>query len=254
MARRTLDTQLQDILTLLLSLGHLVEQALGQVLDAVEHNDQAMCGLVIASDAFIDELRREVERLALRSLTLQQPLGVRDLRFLSSVTCIAGDLERIGDNAAGIAKLLIRMDPLRRSEGSPFSVQAATLPEETHAWAVSQAVTEPSIIEGVLALGQEARRALQATMMGLAQRDAPAARMVWHEDDVVDVRYHMVRHDIMRLFSGMHAISALEYDALVLQRVTYWLWIAHNLERVGDHCSTICKRMVFFLEGQTQIT
>ncbi len=254
MARRTLDTQLQDILTLLLSLGHLVEQALGQALDAVEHNDQAMCGLVIASDAFIDDLRREVERLALRSLTLQQPLGVRDLRFLSSVPSIAGDLERIGDNAAGIAKLLIRMDPLRRKDVRFLTVQATRLSGDTHRRASSHMVSETSIIQEVLALGQEARRMVQATINVLASNDAQEARRLWQEDDVIDVRYHMVRHDIMHLLSAMHAIPALEQDGLVLQRVTYWLWIAHNLERVGDHCSTICKRMVFFLEGQTEIT
>jgi len=254
MARRMLDTQLHDITARLLSLGTLADQALGQALTAVEHNDQALCGLVIGSDDSIDDLREEVERLALRSLMLQQPLGVRDLRFLSSIPSIAGDLERIGDNAAGIAKLLIRMDPLRPNEVHPLSVQASMLSEESHTKSVSHPVTETSIIEGVLALGQEARRVLQATVTGLACNDASATRTVWHEDDVVDVHYHMVRHDIMRLFSAVHAIPALEYDALVLQRVTYWLWIAHNLERVGDHCSSICTRIVFFLEGQSAMT
>ncbi len=251
MARRSLDKQLQDILSRLLSLGRLVDQALEQALDAIAHNDLALCGLVVSSDDVIDELRREVEGLALRTLTLQQPLGVRDLRFLSFVPSIAGELERIGDNAAGIAKLLIRMEPLRRARVLP--AQTDLFDQNTHTQTSSHMVAETSIIEGVLELGREARRVLQAMIDVLASQNAGEARRLWHEDDVVDVRYHMVRHEIMLLLSAVHAIPALEQDGLILQRVTYWLWIAHNFERVGDHCTNICERVVFFLEGQTKI-
>jgi len=51
------------------------------------------------------------------------------------------------------------------------------------------------------------------------------------------------------MLSGIHAIPALQQDGLAMQRMTYWLWIAHNLERVGDHCTNVCERIVFFLEG-----
>ena len=115
------------------------------------------------------------------------------------------------------------------------------------------AITETSLVSGLLDLGQEACRVLRGTMRAFAQSDAHAARTLWQEDDVVDVRYHLVRHDVMTMLTGTHAISALHQDALIMQRLTYWLWIAHNLERVGDHCTKICKRIVFFLEGETTI-
>jgi phosphate transport system protein len=54
----------------------------------------------------------------------------------------------------------------------------------------------------------------------------------------------------MAMMAGAHAIPALQSDSLVLQRVTYLLWIAHKLERVGDHCSNICERIVFIVEGE----
>ena len=83
--------------------------------------------------------------------------------------------------------------------------------------------------------------------------DVEAAKRIWEEDDVVDVRYHLVRHDLMALMTGARAIPALQSDALILQRVTYLLWIAHKLERVADHGSNICERIVFILEGEPRI-
>ncbi len=84
MARITLDTQLHEIRAKMNHLGSLVETALEQALQAVQNDDQALCGLVIASDSLVDDVRSEVERLAFQSLTLQQPLAGQDLRFLSS--------------------------------------------------------------------------------------------------------------------------------------------------------------------------
>jgi phosphate transport system protein len=114
-------------------------------------------------------------------------------------------------------------------------------------------ITEASIMRGMLELGREARRVLQGTMDAFAKSDAKAARYIWEEDDVVDVRYHMVRHDLMEMLEGARAIPALQIDSRILQRLTYMLWIAHKLERVGDHCSNICERIVFIVEGETSI-
>ncbi|HET8842740.1 MAG TPA: PhoU domain-containing protein, partial [Ktedonobacteraceae bacterium] len=114
-------------------------------------------------------------------------------------------------------------------------------------------VTETSIVAGLVTLGQEARRVLQGTMQAFVQNDTKAARVIWQEDDVVDVCYHLVRHDIMTMLTDIHAIPVLQQDALAMQRMTYWLWIAHNLERVGDHCTNVCERIVFSLEGDGRI-
>jgi phosphate transport system protein len=254
MARTRLDTQLQDLTTQIVKLGDLVNQSLGQSLAAVKQYDQALCGLVIASDETIDALRTDIEQKTFQALTLQQPLGGTDLRFLCSVPSIAGDLERMGDNAAGITKLLLRMAPLRGKESNGTPRETPALPHTRQPRTPSHMVSETSIIEGILSVGKEAQRVLQATMHAFVSKDAQTARTIWQEDDVVDVCYHMVRHDSMSLLSGIHAIAALQQDSLVLQRVTYWLWIAHNLERVADHCTTICERIVFILQGDATIT
>ena len=247
MARTVLDKELHELNAQIIQLGSLVDDALGKVLDALETGDVAMSGMVIEGDTIIDSLRAAIEEHTIRLLTLQQPLGGRDLRYLTSVLSIVSDLERTGDGAAGIAQNILRMAPLRSN--------AAQVKITTGVSSVGEngQITEASIMRGMLELGREARRVLQGTMDAFAKSDAKAARYIWEEDDVVDVRYHMVRHDLMEMLEGARAIPALQIDSRILQRLTYMLWIAHKLERVGDHCSNICERIVFIVEGETSI-
>ena len=251
MPRTTLDTELAELNTNITHLGTLVETALEQALQVIKTKDLATCGLVIASEAFVDETRVKIEQQAFRLLTMQQPLGSRDLRFITSSVVIAGDLERIGDGAEGIAQLIVRMmHPQQENQDEVVSASPSAAPLH----APLSSINEDTIVQGVLELGQEARRVLQGTIHAFSTRNTRAARYLWEEDDVVDVRYHMVRHDLMTMMEGEHAVPALTRDALILQRMTYYLWIAHNLERVADHCTNICERIVFFLEGDATIT
>jgi len=245
MARTILDKELHELNDQIIKLGALVDDALGTALEALETGDLAKSGMVIEADAIIDSLRAAIEEHTIRLLTLQQPLGGRDLRFLTSALSIAGDLERTGDGAAGIAQIILRMTPLRSSNGVKVHSQ-----EAGHD---GSEISEVSVLHGTLELGKEARRVLQGTMDAFARHDAAAARYIWEEDDVVDVRYHLVRHDLMTMLEGGQAIPALQSDSRILQRATYMLWIAHKLERVGDHCSNVCERIVFIVEGETSI-
>lgn len=247
MARTVLDKELQELDAQIIQLGQDVDNAFETVLKALETGDQAQAGMVIEADTIIDSLRMAIEEHTIRLLTLQQPLGGRDLRFLTSTLSIAGDLERAGDGAAGIAQIILRMTPLRGSPISHVAVQA------DGADGKEDQVTEASILHSMIELGREARRVLHGTMQAFANRDAKAARHIWEEDDVVDVRYHLVRHDLMALLEGARAIPALQDDPRILQRATYLLWIAHKLERVGDHCTNICERIVFIVDGETSI-
>lgn len=245
MTRTILDTELQELDNQILTLGRMVDDALGKALEALESGDQAKAGMVIEGDVIIDKQRTAVEEHTIRLLTLQQPLGGRDLRYLTSALTIAGDLERTGDGAAGIAQNILRMEPLRANNLSQVEVPvSADMPaSEMHN------VTEAEIVKGVVELGREAQRVLQGTMSAFETRDVAAARYIWEEDDVVDVRYHLVRHDLMALMDGARAIPALQNDSRILQRATYLLWIAHKLERVADHSSNVCERIVFIVEG-----
>src|SRR5205807_3614210 len=249
MARTVLDKELQELDEQILRLGSLVDDALAKALDSLETGDIAKAGLVIEADAGIDILRAAIEEHTIRLLTLQQPLGGRDLRYLTSALSIAGDLERTGDGAAGIAQIILRMTPLQSDARPEVKVKDDTEVTSTNGVEISEA----TILRGILDLGLEARRVLQGTMEAFAHRDVKAARYIWEEDDVVDVRYHLVRHDLMAMLAGARAIPALQNDAMILQRATYLLWIAHKLERVADHSGNICERIVFVVEGETSI-
>jgi len=248
MTRTVLDNELQDLDAQIVKLGQLVDDALGKALDAMETGNQASAGMVIEADAIIDSLRAAIEEHTIRLLTLQQPLGGRDLRYLTSAFSIVGDLERIGDGAAGIAQNILRMEPLRSVQLSQVAVHV----EANTDTPTSQEhnITEAETVRNMLALGNEARRVLRGTMQAFANRDVKAARYIWQEDDVVDVRYHLVRHDLMALMEGARAIPALQSESRILQRATYLLWIGHKLERVADHSSNICERVVFIAEGE----
>jgi phosphate transport system protein len=244
--RALLDKELHELDTQIVHLGSLVDEDLGMALEALETGDLAKAGMVIEGDAIVDSLRAAIEEHTIRLLTLQQPLGGRDLRLLTSALSIAGDLERTGDGAAGIAQILLRMAPLRSSNVPQLKIELIPAGEDDQ-------ITEASVLNGMLELGREARRVLQGTMEAFAKRDAEAARFIWEEDDVVDVRYHLVRHDLMAMLEGARAIPALQSDARILQRATYLLWIAHKLERIADHCTNVCERIVFIVEGETSI-
>ncbi len=251
MARVQLDKELESLNEQILRLGALVDEALEKSLAALETGDLAASGMVIEGDTIIDSLRAAIEEHAIRLLTLQQPLGGRDLRLLTSALSIAGDLERMGDGAAGIAQIILRMAPLR-GNGASDDVKITHSPEASNGNGTDQ-ISESAIVHSMVELGNEARRVLQGTMDAFARHDAAAARYIWQEDDVVDVRYHLVRHDLMTMLEGGRAIPALQSDSRILQRATYLLWIAHKLERVGDHCSNVCERIVFIVEGEMSI-
>jgi phosphate transport system protein len=242
-ARTVLDGQLQDIKAKIACLGKYAQIALKESLSALETGDQSLCNTIVASDRKIDELRAEIERQAFRALILQQPLAGYDLRFVSSVPAIVAGLERIGDNAVGIAKLLVRMAPLRVQGISQFQVDS-NHGSEKHIHTPYHTVNERTIINELLDLGQEGCRVLKETMQVLEREDSQAARALWQEDDVIDVRYHMVQNDLMTMLSAIHAIPALQHDDLIMQRMTYWLWIAHNIERIGDHCTNIFELVI----------
>ncbi len=253
MTRTILDAQLHEISTGIIQLGTLVATALEQSLQALQSGDQTLCSQISEADSAINNLRFEVEHLTFRTITLQQPLGGRDLRFFSSVPSITADLERIGDNAAGIARLLLLMTPLQATGTKPVAPTSSVVAGEGQKSQLDHAITENSIISELLNLGQEAYQVLQGTIHAFEQSNAHSARKIWQEDDVVDVRYQLVRRDLTTMLTGTHAITALQQDSLILMRMTYWFWIAHNLERVGDHCTNICERIVFFLEGDEMI-
>jgi len=109
MTRTVLDSQLQALSEQLLHMWALSDQAFEKGLEALKRRDPSLCQAAIAHQPQIEAARADIEKLAFRVLTLQQPLGGRDLRFVTAIPAIATELERIGEWGVEAARLLIQI-------------------------------------------------------------------------------------------------------------------------------------------------
>lgn len=240
MTRTVLDSQLQALSEQLLHMWALSDQAFEKGLEALKRRDSSLCQAAIAYQPLIEAARADIEKLAFRVLTLQQPLGGRDLRFVTAIPAIATELERIGEWGVEAARLLMQIFSLREPRTSGDREVFPTAGE-----------SEEGAMADLLELGKEARRVLEATLKAFAARDARSASLILQGDNFILQRYESVRDELIELLTKMHTIPELRNDERSPKRITYLLWLAHRLARVSDHGNAICGRTVFIAEGKT---
>ncbi len=210
--RETLDRKIKDHFAVITDLGGIVEQAILGSVDALHQRDLESARKIYKDDQIINNKRYELESNALITVATQQPMAI-DLRILASIIDIAGELERIGDYAKGIARIVIRLGdqtPLR------------------------QLVHIPKMAELTADMLQRAIRAF-------VELDEDTALSIPKEDDQIDILYNKVYHELLDLMIN---------DQKVIDRATFHLWVAHNLERAADRVTNICERTVFTTSGQ----
>lgn len=211
--RRVLAREERAIHSEILELARLAGRAFEEAVESLRLQDAERAGRVIADDRVINELRRRVERECLFAIASQQPVA-RDLRELVAGLLIASDLERIADHAAGVAKIVREMDPSDLSGPMDKLWQMAGI----------------------------ARRMLETVTRAYDLADAELARQVGDADtELDDLHEQCLATLVMRL--------ATEAD--VHSRATHLLWIAHGLERIGDHATNVAERVVFMVSGET---
>lgn len=192
-------------------MGMLVERAVREAIWSLEHHSLAFARQVIAHDSAIDERRYAIETAALTVIARQQPLA-GDLRVVSAILGLSSELERIGDYAEGIAEIMLRCEALL-----PLA-----LPPQ------------------ISAMARHAQAMLRDALDALHKRDAQAASRLESADTVVDVLYIEVT---------AWAMQSMREDAATLERAMYYLWIAHNLERIADRTVNIGERTTFIATG-----
>lgn len=205
------DDDIGELRALVSEMGGLAETAIGDAIHALIRHDLDTATRIIDEDARIDELESEVERLAVRLIALRAPMA-NDLREAVAAIKIATVLERIGDYAKNIAKRVPIFD--HRADIEPLSI----LP------AMAQIVQE--MVHNVLD--------------AFAARDAETAKLVIERDSAVDDFYDsLFRALLTYMMENSHNIT----------QSTHLLFIAKNLERVGDHATNIAEMVYFAATG-----
>lgn len=212
MPREGFERQLRAIQHEILTLGSMSAVAVERSVAALRRRDAALAETVVENDGPIDILAYDIEERALLIIATQQPLA-GDLRTVASVIAIAGELERIGDYAEGIAKLaLLSLDepPIKPLIDIPRMAELAI---------------------------DMLRRSLDAFI----DRDTLTAHEIWREDDVIDDLQDQIYREIL---------TYMAEDPQKITRGTRLLWVSHNLERIADRVTNICERTIFMVTGE----
>ena len=214
MPRVALDQGLRQLHADVLSLGSMVEKAIQRSVEALRTRDALLARRVIEDDAQINGLRFQIEDRALLVIATQQPL-VHDLRTIAAVLSIITDLERMGDHAEGIAtlSLMIGDEPLLKP------------------------------LLDVPRMAEKTTDMLRRALLSFTDGDLVSARRVAADDDEIDALYNQVFRALLTFM--------LE-DARTIHQATLLLWVAHNLERIGDRVTNICERVIFTETGKMQ--
>lgn len=208
---KAFDEELEELRVLISEMGGLAEMAIRDSIQALTMRDVELAAAVVERDLRIDELERDVERRAIGIMALRAPLA-NDLREVVAALKISGVVERIGDYAKNIAK---RVPNIENSKIEPLSL----LPEMARI------------------CGEMVADALDA----FAARDGAKAAMVLGRDQVVDNFYNSIFRALLTfMMENPHNIG----------QSAHLLFVAKNLERVGDHATNIAEMVYYAATGQ----
>ena len=192
-------------------MGEAVEASFDQLLSAVDNKDEDLEMKIISGDRVINDMERNIESRCLSLITRQQPIA-GDLRMISAALKVVTDIERIGDQTADIAELMLRM------KGNELDLYSRH-------------------ITGMLGVAKEI---VHDAVDAFVDRDSKAADEVIRHDDVVDELFSKVKDDLVRrLQEGVSDVDAC-VDVLL---------IAKYLERIGDHAVNIAEWELFQESG-----
>jgi len=212
MPRATFDRRLSELQDDLLAMGNLVDEAIGRAVQSLTERDAELAQEVIAEDRWVNQAMYELEEQTLVLIATQQPLA-GDLRVLMSVASIATELERMGDYAKGIATIALRgmEQPLLKS------------------------------LVDIPIMSEKARELLRGQLQAFIDRDVERARELARRDDEIDALFDRVYHEM---------ITYMSEDPRMITRATHLIWVAHNLERIGDRTTNIGERVIFLVTGE----
>lgn len=200
----------EDILT----MGGMVVKAIDRAIEALKDRNSTLAHQIIADDSYINKQRFSIEDKCIALIATQQPMA-SDLRIIVAVLNIVIELERIGDYAEGIAKIVVMI-----GDEPPL---------------------KPLI--DIPRMGEITVDMIKKSLESFVKRDVDLAMRVVSLDTVVDGLYDQVFRELL---------TFMMVDPKTTNRATRLIWVAHNLERAADRATNICERVVFTVTGKME--
>lgn len=209
--RSVLERSLVEIQDNLLRLASMADQAIVGSARALAEQSSALAAQVSADDAILNRMRFTIEEACYRLLATQQPAATT-LRIIVGTVSVATNLERIGDHAAGVARLTMRL------ADSPPVKPMIELPH----------------------MAEIGRAMVRLSVDAFLKRDVALAEQVVARDQDIDQLHKHVYDDLVALMMR---------EPGTIERATFLLWISHNYERIGDRAMNIAERAIYVATG-----
>ena len=197
-----------------LKMGNMVVKAIDHAIEALKKRDLTLAHQIIADDAQINEQRFSIEDKCIGLIATHQPMA-SDIRIIVAVLSIITELERIGDYAEGIAKIVVMI-----GDEAPLK----------------PLIDIPRMAEITIEM-------INQSLQSFATRDVELAMKVVSLDSVVDGLYDQVFRELL---------TFMMVDPKTTNRATRLIWVAHNLERAADRATNISERVVFTVTGKME--
>lgn len=212
---RAFTDELEQLSADLLSMGGLAESMIGDACDAILAGDLEASERIVERDQRVDQYEIDIERQITRMLALRQPMA-SDLREVLSALRISSELERIGDLSKSMAKRIGLVD----------------------------AEDNRLVLQGVKRLGNAVAQQLNLVLDAYSGRSVDMAIQVWTSDEDVDRHYNSYFREVL---------TYMMEDPRIISEGTHILFIAKNLERIGDHSTNIAEHVYYLITGKTLI-
>ena len=208
------ESQLQNLNNTIIKMGALAESQFADSVMTLQKNNPDIVDRIVGKDERLDDFEKKLESLVIDLIALRQPLAI-DLRETVSSMKISSELERIGDLSKNIAKRSL----------------ALKLPIEN------------AIFKDLKNCAELVQKNLKLAMDAYAKRSADSALEVWIKDQNIDNVISALMEEILKF---------MKLNKKNLEDGTHLLFVAKNIERIGDHATNIVEQIYFLIRG-TQI-
>ena len=210
--RAVYEAGIEELRNDVVTMSSMVDKAIARAIDSLKSQDAQLAAEVKAGDKEIDALRWDADDAAMTLIATQGPMA-GDLRVIAASLQIFTDLERMGDYAVGVAKVVLKT--------------------------IDEPLLKPLV--DIPRMAQVAREMLADVTTAFIEGDADAAKVIAARDDEIDDLYDQVLRELLTYMMS---------DPSVINRATHLLWAAHDVERIGDRVTNIAERITYMTSGE----